>query len=517
MKLRYCCNLTTTPDFSEITNLEELSLEGCVNLVTVHPSIGMLKRLVVLKLTGCLKVDQLPEALGRIKSLTELHVDRTAITEIPSFVSSLTNLESLSFGGQGRIQPRWWNLIAALLCEFFAQDSGYYDLDIVYHGNSIPEWFTNRSRENHVKVALPSAEWCYNKLGDLELVMFSSAKSSQHIKGMGDKNFVTFSFFQQNKDVEVKECGVRLICDEDLQQAHLSMLQGLPTPTQLGGVVGLWFLLNRGFRNELKYVQSGVKMNEICLKYMVVQPNLKKICTHNGSFSQQKNDCDAILWSISNVDNQHGSDIDIYRTESKHMSDYNLMYLLVTYPVDNQFREYMVGMIRYRDTCAEAMRLFKEKALISEKVEACLKLLGVDSLEVLPKDFTTSNSLGRRFWTPHVWLRGTFGHHRAAPVFSRSARAKSVSDKPTRKQQFIGGSGEEDAQHSPPHILTIDEIPGMYGGSLQNRCRFPLEIVEAISKEMGTESLVSTSLFINYNASGDSDPQSLGIYMAEST
>ncbi|GJR76951.1 NB-ARC domains-containing protein [Tanacetum coccineum] len=51
MKLRHCCNLTTTSDFSEITNLEELDLEGCVNLVTVHPSIEMLKRLVVLNMT----------------------------------------------------------------------------------------------------------------------------------------------------------------------------------------------------------------------------------------------------------------------------------------------------------------------------------------------------------------------------------------------------------------------------------------------------------------------------------
>nr|GEV49421.1 NB-ARC domains-containing protein [Tanacetum cinerariifolium] len=86
MKLRYCCNLTTTPDFSEIINLEELNLEGCVNLVSVHPSIGMFKRLVVLNL-------------------------RDSITELPSFVSSLTNLESLSFGGQGKIQPRWWTPI----------------------------------------------------------------------------------------------------------------------------------------------------------------------------------------------------------------------------------------------------------------------------------------------------------------------------------------------------------------------------------------------------------------------
>ncbi|GJW54819.1 NB-ARC domains-containing protein [Tanacetum coccineum] len=136
MKLRYCCNLTTTPDFSEITNLEELSFEGCMNLSTLHPSIGMLKKLVVLNLidctrvrsfpskvemdslqvlnlSGCLKVDKLSEDMSKIKSLTELYADRTAITEVPSFVSSLINLESLSFGGQGRIQPRWWTSITS--------------------------------------------------------------------------------------------------------------------------------------------------------------------------------------------------------------------------------------------------------------------------------------------------------------------------------------------------------------------------------------------------------------------
>nr|GEZ05679.1 NB-ARC domains-containing protein [Tanacetum cinerariifolium] len=480
MKLRYCCNLTTTPDFSEITNLEELSLEGCVNLVSVYPSIGMLKRLVVLNLrdckrlqnfpsvvemdtlkvlnlTGCLKVDQLPEALGRIKSLTELHVDITAIRELPSLVSSLMNLESLSFGGQGRNQPRWWTAITApfgLLnkkqhpqrsvmsslaglhmlkslnfsycnleqvpesigglsclkklnlegnnftslpgslsqlshlerlfvdgckklevlpelppsvwninasdctslrkvsgsskdqfryrrddfrncpnlfknvtidsegsiskteyldssitsqgfihqlpaflgyagietnrCEFFLQDGAYFSLDIVYHGNSIPEWFTNRSMENRVKVELPS-DWCYDNFRGFGTCVVFKCKNPCKYKGYSvksfdgatmitedyflhvfkeffkrevigihesymvwlrytretwkwkdAKNFVTFGFEENNEDVEVKECGVRLICDEDIHQAtDLSVLQDLPTPTQHGGMLGL--------------------------------------------------------------------------------------------------------------------------------------------------------------------------------------------------------------------------------------------------------------------------------------
>ncbi|GJR90380.1 NB-ARC domains-containing protein [Tanacetum coccineum] len=416
VKLRYCCNLTTTPDFSEITNLEELDLEGCVNLVTIHPSIGMLKRLVVLNmrdcrrarsfpskvemdslqvlnLSGCLKVDKLPEDLGKIKSLTELHVDKTAITELPSYASSLINLKSLSFGGQRRMQPRCycnlvqvpdglgglsclrelnlqgnnlleklevlpelppnvWNVYASDCtslrevlgsskdsykrrfnffrncpnlfknvtvdnegciwktqsldssitsqgfihqlsgclgyyglqtnrCEFFLQDTDYYTLDIGYHGNSIREWFTNRSTENHVKVELPS-DWCYDKYRGHGTCVVIKRKKSSKLKGYSVKNFdgallvkehyfpniienylkdevillhytkstwewkeakdfVTFCFAENNEDVEVKECGVRLICDEEIQQeADLSMLQGLPTPTtQHGAMLGL--------------------------------------------------------------------------------------------------------------------------------------------------------------------------------------------------------------------------------------------------------------------------------------
>ncbi|GJZ23754.1 NB-ARC domains-containing protein [Tanacetum coccineum] len=72
MKLRCCCNLTTTPDFSKITNLEELSLEGCVNLVSVHPSIGMLKKLVVLNLRDYKRLQNFPSRveMDALKVLT---------------------------------------------------------------------------------------------------------------------------------------------------------------------------------------------------------------------------------------------------------------------------------------------------------------------------------------------------------------------------------------------------------------------------------------------------------------
>ncbi|GJR34174.1 NB-ARC domains-containing protein [Tanacetum coccineum] len=421
MKLRYSCNLTTTPDFSEITNLEELDLEGCVNLSTLHPSIGMLKKLVVLNLidctrvrsfpskvemdslqvlnlSGCLKVDKLSEDMSKIKSLTELYADRTAITEVPSFVSSLINLESLSFGGQGRIQPRWWTSITSpfgLLskqqhpprsvslaglhmlkdlnlsyCNLVQVPDGLGGLSCLEHlnlqGNNLLELpesivglhmleslnlkgnnftslpgslsqlshlsylFVDGCKKLEVLPELPHSlrginahdctslrevlgsfkgpslngfrncpklfknvtidrEGCVSSQGfnhqlsaflvplctfrGYSLKNFDGASLipnyfphvieeflKREVIGTQDsymiwlsytrdtwgwknaKNFVTFSFFEENnEDVEVQECGVRLICDEDIEQeANLSMLQGLPTPTQDGGMLRLY-------------------------------------------------------------------------------------------------------------------------------------------------------------------------------------------------------------------------------------------------------------------------------------
>ncbi|KAL8245725.1 hypothetical protein R6Q59_006941 [Mikania micrantha] len=136
----------------------------------------------------------------------------------------------------------------------------------------------------------------------------------------------------------------------------------------------------------------------------------------------------------------------------------------------------------------------------------------------------------------------------------------SSTDKPIRKQQFIGGSKGADSEYSTPHSLTIYEISCVindfriaarnaikagfdgveihgangyivdqflkdqvndrtdeYGGSIQNRCRFALELVQAISDEIGPERLgMRLSPFADYNESGDSDPHSLGVFMAES-
>ncbi|XP_078148456.1 putative 12-oxophytodienoate reductase 11 [Carex rostrata] len=60
----------------------------------------------------------------------------------------------------------------------------------------------------------------------------------------------------------------------------------------------------------------------------------------------------------------------------------------------------------------------------------------------------------------------------------------------------------------------VNDRTDQYGGSLENRCRFALEIVESVSKEIGPERVgIRLSPFANYQQSGDSNPEALGLYM----
>ncbi|PWA37008.1 NB-ARC domains-containing protein [Artemisia annua] len=512
MKLRYCCYLTSTPDFSKITNLKELTLEGCENLVKVHPSIGMLKKLVVLNmrnckrlkslpsklemvslqiliLSGCLKMEKLPEDLGKIKSLTKLHIDRTSITELPLFdqqesfrsrwwtsirgpfglqskqqhpqrsismeglhmlkslnlsycnlvqvpvsIGGLSCLEDLylvgnnlfevpeSIGGLSCLKElnlAWnnlsevpesigglsWNNFTSLpeslrqlshlkilrldnckklevfpelparlyfvsachctslssvtgsskdpmmintssflsncpklltnfaiesqvstsetecldsyitsqgstnefssflrdaciqnnRCEFFRFPGSFVkEMEIIYNGNSIPDWFTNKSMGNNVKVELPS-DWCLDKFkGFGTCVVFKQKNTLQHVycylKNFDGallqgwcvnsieisesyricllytrdtkvwkyaKNFVKLCFgenydhggggyFYEDKSIEVKECGVRLICDEGYEGIWNMRNNLLEVPESIGGLSGIKCLYLEG-------------------------------------------------------------------------------------------------------------------------------------------------------------------------------------------------------------------------------------------------------------------------------
>ncbi|KAI4388862.1 hypothetical protein MLD38_001187 [Melastoma candidum] len=63
----------------------------------------------------------------------------------------------------------------------------------------------------------------------------------------------------------------------------------------------------------------------------------------------------------------------------------------------------------------------------------------------------------------------------------------------------------------------VNDRTDQYGGSLENRCRFALEIVEAVVNEIGADKVgIRLSPFASYSEAGDSNPKALGLYMVES-
>ncbi|XP_072970501.1 putative 12-oxophytodienoate reductase 11 isoform X2 [Typha angustifolia] len=134
----------------------------------------------------------------------------------------------------------------------------------------------------------------------------------------------------------------------------------------------------------------------------------------------------------------------------------------------------------------------------------------------------------------------------------------SCTDKPLTPQ--VRGDGISVAKYSPPRRLETEEIPSIvndfrlaarnaikagfdgveihgahgylidqflkdqvndrtdkYGGSLENRCRFALKIIEALVDEIGADRVgIRLSPYANYMESGDSNPEALGLYMVNS-
>ena len=118
MDLSHSQYLTETPDFSRVTNLKMLILDGCTQLCKIHPSLGDLDKLARLSLkncinlehfpgigqlvsledlilSGCSKLEKFPDIFQHMPCLWKLCLDGTAITELPSSIGYATELVRL--------------------------------------------------------------------------------------------------------------------------------------------------------------------------------------------------------------------------------------------------------------------------------------------------------------------------------------------------------------------------------------------------------------------------------------
>ncbi|KAM5575342.1 hypothetical protein ABKV19_014347 [Rosa sericea] len=119
LNLSHSHNLTQSPDFSNLPNLEYLILKHCRRLPEIDKSIGSLQKLVLvnlkdcrmlqdlpesfyelksietLVLSGCSKLKNLGEHIGEMISLRTLVVSGTDLSEIPKSISQLPKLKKL--------------------------------------------------------------------------------------------------------------------------------------------------------------------------------------------------------------------------------------------------------------------------------------------------------------------------------------------------------------------------------------------------------------------------------------
>ncbi|TQD98003.1 hypothetical protein C1H46_016367 [Malus baccata] len=84
---------------SNLTRLHYLSLKGCLKLKSLPCSICQLKSLIDFNLAGCSNLEKFPEISEVMGELQSLHLDETAIEELPSSISNLTRLHYLSLKG----------------------------------------------------------------------------------------------------------------------------------------------------------------------------------------------------------------------------------------------------------------------------------------------------------------------------------------------------------------------------------------------------------------------------------
>ena len=64
IKLNHSQKLSKTPNFETIPNLTRLELEGCTNLVNIHPTIFTAKKLTFLSLKDCINLTNFPTKIN---------------------------------------------------------------------------------------------------------------------------------------------------------------------------------------------------------------------------------------------------------------------------------------------------------------------------------------------------------------------------------------------------------------------------------------------------------------------
>ncbi|KAK2371854.1 putative 12-oxophytodienoate reductase [Trifolium repens] len=240
------------------------------------------------------------------------------------------------------------------------------------------------------------------------------------------------------------------------------------------------------------------------------------------------------------------------------MGKFNLAHRVVLAPLTRSRSYNNVpqphAVLYYSQRTSNGGLLISEAACISETARGYPNMPGIwtkEQVEAWKPIVNVVHTKGGTFFC-QIWHAGRVSDS----VYQPNGQAPvSSTDRLLTPQ--IGGDGTEMSQFTQPRRLTTEEIPNIvndfrlaarnaidagfdgveihgahgylleqfmkdkandrtdeYGGSLENRCRFVLEVVEAVANEVIPERVgIKLSPFSNFGDCGDSNPQALGLYM----
>ncbi|XP_062097670.1 putative 12-oxophytodienoate reductase 11 [Humulus lupulus] len=244
-----------------------------------------------------------------------------------------------------------------------------------------------------------------------------------------------------------------------------------------------------------------------------------------------------------------------------HMARFSLSHRIVLAPL-SRLRSYdnvpqPHAILYYSQRTSKGGFLISEATVISETARGYPNTPGIytkEQVEAWKPIVDAVHAKGGTFFC-QIWHAGRISNS----VFQPNGEAP-VSSTDKAMNPIIQENGFDVMEFSPPRRLRTEEIPHIvndfriaaknameagfdgveihgangylidqflkdqvndrtdeYGGSLEKRCRFALEIVEAISNEIGRDRVgLRLSPFAYYNESKDSNPEELALYMAKS-
>ncbi|XP_054811041.1 TMV resistance protein N-like [Prosopis cineraria] len=155
LNLGGCQYITQIPNLSGLSNLKELCVYGCQNLIAIDDSVGELTKLETLdvqacaklktfphgikspylqrlELSGCKSLKYFPEILEKVQ-LTELSFWETGIEELPSTICNLTQLEEITISG--KVEPPSMDFLLLEQCDNFDEGCGKLLKEVILFPN----------------------------------------------------------------------------------------------------------------------------------------------------------------------------------------------------------------------------------------------------------------------------------------------------------------------------------------------------------------------------------------------